>query len=417
MGTCISGMVNAATRLHDFWIDMRWRNANENDFNAIAEMRISSTPAVNNSIHLAVVNKNVEGIQRILRENPEAAQEENSAGETPLHQACCLGYLRMIDTLLHNGCTPRCITTQGTPLHSILKAVHSKYIREEQCALVIAQLLHADCPIDAVDRGNKTAFFCAVEMGNLTAAEILLDCGADANQKESNCFSPLYMAAINGDLRLVRFLLRCPSVDIDTTDSCGRTPLIASLITITNTFRYERMPQTNVEDAHSRQLHEFNSIAIVEALLKAGADPNIEDEYHRTAILIAFAALELDCIHQTKGPLSLIPFPVTDGNQLPESSSFSESVYAPLVRLLILSGAYLPDREQERYTKGPQWIKQLYTEGKSALGLDIMKPPLKLVHICRLAIRSHMADVSRLHQVHQLPVPPNLREYLLIKYI
>ena len=63
------------------------------------------------------------------------------------------------------------------------------------------------CDINAVDRGGKTAMFCAAEDGDLEAVRILLRLDADVNKHEANQFTPLYVAAIQGNLACVDALL------------------------------------------------------------------------------------------------------------------------------------------------------------------------------------------------------------------
>jgi ankyrin repeat protein len=251
MGACLSALVQAATRRLD---------------RQHSPLHLPITPCAPRectSIHVAIVDKNLEAIARIIRSDPSTALEENSAGETPLHHTCCLGYVSVINALITSGCDPLVVTCQGSALHSTLRAAQSKYINQDTCVNLINLLLQCNCPIDAVNRGDKTALFCAVENGNLPAVRLLCNREADVNLSERNLFSPLYMAVIKGDLAIVRFLLTQPRVAVNSVDSCGRTPLLASLLAITNSFRYEHL-------GSSSALHQFTGMAIVEALLCAG---------------------------------------------------------------------------------------------------------------------------------------------------
>ena len=142
-----------------------------------------------------------------------------------------------------------------------------------------------------------------------------------------------------------------------------------------------------------------------------GADPNIMDNHDRTALVIAFAMLEMDHIHVESLNRG------SGQNFTSEPSSVVESIYAPLVRLLVLSDGRFPDNWSKDYSQTPAAIVQLYIETLEARERSLVHRPSKLVHLCRLAIRGHMAAVGQLHQLEQVPVPPNLGGYLQVRYL
>ena len=153
----------------------------------------------------------------------------------------------------------------------------------------------------------------------------------------------------------------------------------------------------------------------------AGADPNVMDNHERTALVIAFVMLELDTIHKDNW---LVPQSGEQKDQLSVASAASsshstekESIYTPLVRLLVLSGAQFPVGWNKDYSKSPRWIQQLYNETKLARQQEMVQRPSRLVHLCRLAIRAYMACVGRLHQMSHVPVPTNLKGYLEVRYL
>ncbi|PWQ97104.1 hypothetical protein DKW60_11130 [Leucothrix pacifica] len=71
---------------------------------------------------------------------------------------------------------------------------------------------------------GETAFFAAVESGNLEMAEYLLDNRANINQPNSNRTTPLHIASRAGNLNMVNFLLENGAAP-DATDNDGVTPL------------------------------------------------------------------------------------------------------------------------------------------------------------------------------------------------
>lgn len=145
------------------------------------------------------------------------------------------------------------------------------------------------------------------------------------------------------------------------------------------------------------------------------------DNHHRTALVIAFVMLEMDTLQKNGSCPATLPSndsPVGTKDVLKISLlKGKESIYAPLVRLLVLSGARFPNGWTKDYSKGPIWIKNLYAETQQARDQNLVQRPARLIHLCRLAIRAYLAAVGKLHQVSEVPVPPNLRGYLAVRYI
>ena len=62
--------------------------------------------------------------------------------------------------------------------------------------------------IDSDDFYGDSPLHYAVARSNLKAAEILLESGADVNDVDKQSTSPLYMAAKNGDVEMLKLLLK-----------------------------------------------------------------------------------------------------------------------------------------------------------------------------------------------------------------
>ena len=171
-----------------------------------------------------------------------------------------------------------------------------------------------------------------------------------------------------------------------------------------------------------------------------GADANIVDNHERTALVIAFVMLELDIVQRAQYRLAnpdstvvsdnraynlvvsetgILRFQeYTIGRQLStDNTDLEESMFTPLVRLLVLSGAHFPEGWNKDYSKAPLWIRNLYEEIRTAQRENKVQRPAKLVHLCRLAIRAQLANISRLHYIHLVPLPQKLRDYLEVKYL
>ena len=121
--------------------------------------------------------------------------------------------------------------------------------------------------------GGLTALHHAVRQGNVAAVEALLANGADIDARSSaDSTTPLLQAAINGQFDVAMLLVRkganakIPSVN-------GATPLYA---TVNAHWRMRsRFPQPQAAE-YQKTTH----LELMEALLKAGADPNARISTH-----------------------------------------------------------------------------------------------------------------------------------------
>jgi ankyrin repeat protein len=115
--------------------------------------------------------------------------------------------------------------------------------------------------------GGLSALHLAVREGAMDAVVALLDGGADINQRTAgDNTSPMLMAAINGHYDLVMALL-ARGADPNLASDNGNTPLYGVI-------NKEWAPSTRTPQP-AFQLQQNNGyVQVVEALLKAGANPN-----------------------------------------------------------------------------------------------------------------------------------------------
>lgn len=121
--------------------------------------------------------------------------------------------------------------------------------------------------------GGMTALHHAAREGNVDAALALLDGGADIDQVSGDGTSPLLIATLSGQFDLALALVeRGADPDLAaTTDGVG--PLFAVLNT-------QWAPKSNYPQQRAHDQQDVEYLELLEALLDAGADPNVRLNTH-----------------------------------------------------------------------------------------------------------------------------------------
>ncbi|MXW11200.1 MAG: hypothetical protein F4X47_06200 [Gammaproteobacteria bacterium] len=137
------------------------------------------------------------------------------------------------------------------------------------------------------NQGGLTALLHASRDGFRDVVHALLDAGADVNQVsggERN--SPLLIAAINGHFDLMLELLE-RGADARLADLSGATPLFAVINT-------QYAPKTRYPQQQAFKQQEVTHLQVMEALLEAGADPNVQLDRHLWYLEYNFAQLSVN---------------------------------------------------------------------------------------------------------------------------
>jgi ankyrin repeat protein len=136
-------------------------------------------------------------------------------------------------------------------------------------------------------QGGLTALHHAVREGHHEAAMALLEGGADVNQlSEGTLATPLLTAVMNGHFDIALDLM-ARGADVRTGDFMRRTPLYAAISA--QWAPRARYPQ---QQAYAQQKATY--LEMMEALLKAGADPNVRLALHDWYLEYNFAQFDID---------------------------------------------------------------------------------------------------------------------------
>ena len=121
--------------------------------------------------------------------------------------------------------------------------------------------------------GGLTALHHAVRQGHADAVVALLDGGADVNEvSETDKTTPLLLAAINGQFDIAMTLIQ-RGADPNLASTAGAAPLYAVINT-------QWRPRSRFPQPHAVEFQRTTHLDVMEALLKAGAQPNVRIKTH-----------------------------------------------------------------------------------------------------------------------------------------
>jgi ankyrin repeat protein len=132
--------------------------------------------------------------------------------------------------------------------------------------------------------GGLTPLLHAARQGHVESALALLEGGADINQPSAgDQTTPLLMAAVNGQFDLAVILLK-RGANPNLASTAGTTPLFATL---------ERnwAPRASYAHPTEHQQQKTTHLELLEALLEAGADPNVRLKKHLWYMEYTFGVL------------------------------------------------------------------------------------------------------------------------------
>jgi ankyrin repeat protein len=301
-----------------------------------ADPKVVTTTSGATPLHLAAKALNGEGAVRALLEAGAPVDAlESSAGQTPLMFAASFGRAASIRELLGHGANPAIQTeivdvlerlyidqqaqiqlsqalagyraaSGDTDRPASLKeqqaaiAEQRAFLKDEQWIDGLLEGFHPNwlarvtpwyttqnndnksstnivaLPLETLvgKTGGMTALLHAAREGRIEAVEALLDGGAEIDQRSGDGTTPLVLALLNGRFDLAMVLIERGADPNAATFTDGIAPLFALLQTQW-TLRFNDHPQPRAQDQQQTE-----HMAVLNALLEAGADPNVRLKTH-----------------------------------------------------------------------------------------------------------------------------------------
>lgn len=241
----------------------------------------------NSLLHVACEFGALKCVKYLVENIPELCFESNRFCSYPLHSACAAGNIECIEILLSND---SCLVNIDLPGYEDRTALHLAVLQNR--IDIVTLLLHCGADSNAFDRYGKLALHMVVSIE--CAAVLIISGNAYVDGKDMYGQTFVHYCCATDKAMYLKFLLtQSPNLAIK--DTLGRTPLHVAashgsqscldLLLKTKTLNI------NLTDLYGwTALHitvrQINFMATV-SLLKAGADPGVRDNLHRTALHFA----------------------------------------------------------------------------------------------------------------------------------
>ena len=263
-----------------------------------------TTGADTTALHLAAASGDADTIRALLAHGADANAVEGAWGQTPLIFAAAADRVEAIRVLLEHGADPdvmsktidieeegRLAGAASDLRRNVLRAFQNKRGEapspsEVQAAILAGREVYLSGeapkrrerenqrPPSIERKGGLTALLHAVRQGHIDAVVALLEDGADINQvSASDETSPLLMAAVNAQFDLALVLLERGADPGLAATVNGVAPLWAVI-------NAQWQPRTRFPQPQEHGRQEATYLDVAEALLLAGADPNVRLTRH-----------------------------------------------------------------------------------------------------------------------------------------
>ncbi|KAF0696816.1 Aste57867_12478 [Aphanomyces stellatus] len=240
-------------------------------------------------LHDAAAEGNTDRVKELLAEKNADVNFHHRAsyGSTPLIAAIIGGHVETAEALLEGGADVSALKTPdaNSPLHEACFRKNPDMVRlllrfKDQHADDLLHTKDKKAPnwnmIDAKNQFGNAPLHAAAMAGSVATVQVMLDNGASVESINNQHSTPLHHACycVSDNTDVVEALIHAKS-DVNALDKNGSTPLSVA----------------------ARK----NQVGAIRLLLKAGADPAIKDNVHRTPYTSAVLRGHAAAAEQLKG--------------------------------------------------------------------------------------------------------------------
>ncbi len=237
-------------------------------------------------LHLAVIRQHAGLAQEIIDAGANVNMPDNT-GATPLHEAAEVNSLKLAKLLITNG-------ADVAKSHSLRRVTPLILAIRNDSKPMVDLLLRHDADPSLADSDGHTPLMAAAYKSSDAVVGTLLGAGADAKARDKlgrnvlqHCGSMLTAPTID---KLID-----AGAEVDGIDTWKRTPLLSAVMDHNTTLAHAllaRKVNANVTDDQGNSplnvALQRRQLGIIDALLKAGADPNGKDRWsQQTALHLA----------------------------------------------------------------------------------------------------------------------------------
>lgn len=171
-------------------------------------------------LHFLTHLENGTNIIEYLLNKGSYIESRTNAGNTPLHNACYFGNMKVFKVLLRKGANIQSLTSEGyNLLHCCVlmgkDKMLEKLIRKESFKEFI----------ERKDSQGQTPLHLACEVGEEECAKILIKYNAKLDVEEINGYTPLQLACTSGSYEIVQNILDIRPESLNKKNSSGETIL------------------------------------------------------------------------------------------------------------------------------------------------------------------------------------------------
>ena len=251
-----------------------------------------------------------------------AINTTNITGMTPLHWAVAGKHVECVRDILTEAGVDTSVVNVGTGNTALITAV------KDECVEIVRMLILANCNVNAINWGERSALHEAADKGHIEICELLLCGGAYIDMQTSDGDSALIMAArsgytgvirllidnncntrmlnvdyvtalhtsaMNGRVRITGMLLSAADAPVDVVDVDGDTPLILAAArghfrVVAMLIAHRECDPNHVNYMGRSALLEASRhghCAVVSLLLRKGASINVYDSEGDSALFLA----------------------------------------------------------------------------------------------------------------------------------